>query len=70
MTEMTKSEKALEAMKRAAETARQRAARFQSHLVGWADGRVIFIDPNAAIAEQDGAANPIPSKVGKSDGYP
>ena len=70
MMEMTKSEEALEAMKRAAETARLRAARFQSHLVGWSEGRVIFIDPNMAVAEQDGAANPIPSKVGKSDACP
>lgn len=66
MSRKSESELALEAMKRAAETARLRAARFHSRLVAWGDGRVVFVDPDETIA--DGAVpHPIPSRVRESD---
>lgn len=68
MNQKSESEMALDAMKRAAETARQRAARFHSRLAIWRDGKVVLIDPNEWKAGQDGAVNPSASEVGKLDG--
>lgn len=67
MSSNEERELALRAMKRAAERARKRAARYGLKIGIWEDGEITFQEPDPT-AEQDAAANPNPSRVRDSDG--
>ena len=56
----TETERAMSAMKRAAEAARIRASRFGSKLAVWRNGAVILVDPDAEQA--------VPPKSDRADG--
>lgn len=67
MNDLTETEAALAAMKRAAESARVRASRFGSRLAVWKDGAVVFVAPQSNGAEQGGADQPATAPESKSD---
>ena len=53
---------ALQAMHRAAETARIRAMRYGSKLAVWQDGEVVLVEPNDFEVTRDGEVASLPVK--------
>ena len=58
MSDKNESEAAFRAIKRAAASARKRAARYDVPLAIWKDGEIVFLSPEQIKAQQDEADQP------------
>lgn len=64
---INESEAALRAMKRAADTARERAILYGVPVAIWKDGNVVLLEPELTKAQQDGAEQPATIVDAKSE---
>lgn len=58
MSDKNETDAAYRAIKRAAASARKRAARYDVPLAIWKDGKIVFLSPEQMKAQQDVADQP------------
>jgi len=67
MSAQDESKGALRAIRRAATSARKRAARYEVPLAIWRDGEIAFLSPEQTEAQQDGADQPATAVESKAE---